>query len=115
MTTEWIITNTMDNYESPLERVFGCKILSNIICLYLTNNSNSAECRVLTEDGNTVGDMNVGSGLGSGCADNSANGDDNRADCMLTTSVGSVSYATRSYTMGSNWNPLIYISKYFDT
>ena len=44
-------------------------------------NANNAECRILTEDGNTVGDMNVGSESGSGCADNSVDGDDKCPDC----------------------------------
>ena len=43
------------------------------------NNPNNAECKILTEDGNTVGEMGVGSGLDSGCEDNSVDGD---GDCL---------------------------------
>ena len=47
------------------------------------DNGNNAECKILTEDGNTVGEMGVGSGSGSGCEDNSVNGDDNCQDCYV--------------------------------
>ena len=46
-------------------------------------NANNAECRILTEGGNTVGEMGVGSGLGSGCEDNSVDGDDNCQYCYV--------------------------------